>query len=299
MPSGLMGGQSSSSSNGYSALSPKLKKAFDPFGEAINKYTLPGNEGVNEAFTPLGQTAQETTAINSMTNGFTPTADSLRRDIDMQMNPYMESVIGGVNREAQGQNSILRGSMADAGQMGSNRSILGENDIENTRLMGIGQLLGGQFNNAMGNAMNVLPGQRAADAAGQMGIGEFLRTQDFAQKQVPIAALREGTSLMAPFISGNGKQTSQTTNGILPMMMNAAAAATAYSDPRLKENIKAVGTENGHNIYEFTYRGYPERRYIGVMADEVAATRPDAVEEVRGYLAVDYNKIGVRFREAS
>jgi hypothetical protein len=76
-----------------------------------------------------------------------------------------------------------------------------------------------------------------------------------------------------------------------------ASLAGFFSDPRLKENIKPVGVENGHNVYEFNYRG-GDTKYIGVMADEVLETVPDAVHEVNGYLAVDYSKIGVNFRES-
>lgn len=70
----------------------------------------------------------------------------------------------------------------------------------------------------------------------------------------------------------------------------------AFSDERLKENIKPYGKENGYNTYSFNYRGEPET-YVGVIAQEVLETNPEAVEEVDGYLAVDYAKIGVEMRE--
>lgn len=76
-----------------------------------------------------------------------------------------------------------------------------------------------------------------------------------------------------------------------------AGTAIMFSDPRLKQNIKHIGKEKGHNIYEFNYRGEDEK-YIGVMADEVIEKKPDAVSEIQGYLAVDYSKIGVEFRRA-
>tara|TARA_R110002020_G_scaffold10785_5_gene40950 strand:- start:1742 stop:2935 length:1194 start_codon:yes stop_codon:yes gene_type:complete len=81
-----------------------------------------------------------------------------------------------------------------------------------------------------------------------------------------------------------------------------------FSDRRLKDNIKRIGTENGHNLYEFNYLkgGDPylnlvldtENTYIGVMADEVEKTNPEAitVDPESGYKMVDYNKIGVEMR---
>lgn len=75
-----------------------------------------------------------------------------------------------------------------------------------------------------------------------------------------------------------------------------AGAAAAASDRRLKEGIVPMGQENGHNIYAFRYIGQPET-YIGVMADEVLKTHPEAVVVAQnGYHAVYYDKIGVKFR---
>jgi hypothetical protein len=56
--------------------------------------------------------------------------------------------------------------------------------------------------------------------------------------------------------------------------------------------------ENGYNVYEFSYKGDP-RRFIGVMAQEVAEDAPEAVHYIGDHLAVDYGKIGVNFREVT
>lgn len=70
------------------------------------------------------------------------------------------------------------------------------------------------------------------------------------------------------------------------------------SDERAKENIIPIGQENGHNIYEFSYIGKPER-YIGVMAQEVEKTNPEAVIEIDGIKRVNYDAIGVKMRRVS
>jgi hypothetical protein len=70
------------------------------------------------------------------------------------------------------------------------------------------------------------------------------------------------------------------------------------SDARTKENIAYVGEENGHSIYQFNYIG-DDARYIGVMAQDVEVTRPDAVMEINGIKHVNYAAIGVEFREAA
>lgn len=76
-----------------------------------------------------------------------------------------------------------------------------------------------------------------------------------------------------------------------------ALAGAFLSDERLKENIKLIGMENGHNLYEFNYKGSPYK-YEGVIAQEVQIKNPEAVEEIGGILRVNYAKIGVRFRLA-
>lgn len=68
-------------------------------------------------------------------------------------------------------------------------------------------------------------------------------------------------------------------------------AAFAFSDARLKENIVKVGEKPDYGIYEFNYKGDPQR-YRGVMAHEIQKVRPDAVIEFNGYKAVNYAAIG-------
>lgn len=63
-----------------------------------------------------------------------------------------------------------------------------------------------------------------------------------------------------------------------------------FSDERLKENIEPVGElYDGTNVYRYNYKG-DETPRIGVMAQEIEKTRPDAVMEVGGFKAVDYGK---------
>jgi hypothetical protein len=69
------------------------------------------------------------------------------------------------------------------------------------------------------------------------------------------------------------------------------------SDITLKHDIVLLGhLDNGLGFYRFAYDG-SSKPYVGVMAQEVQAVRPDAV--VRGpdgYLRVFYDRLGVRFQ---
>jgi hypothetical protein len=68
------------------------------------------------------------------------------------------------------------------------------------------------------------------------------------------------------------------------------------SDIRLKHDIAVIGRlDNGIGLYRFTYNG-SDKVYVGVMAQEVQAIRPDAVTRGRdGYLRVFYDRLGVKF----
>lgn len=73
----------------------------------------------------------------------------------------------------------------------------------------------------------------------------------------------------------------------------AMAAASAFSDRRLKTAIKKVGIgSHGLSVYEYAIFGKRERGY---MAQEVAPIVPSAVSmHSSGYLQVDYAQLGGR-----
>jgi hypothetical protein len=69
------------------------------------------------------------------------------------------------------------------------------------------------------------------------------------------------------------------------------------SDIRLKHNIALLGhLDNGLGFYRFSYNG-SEKAYVGVMAQEVEAIKPDAVvRDSDGYLRVFYDRLGLRMQ---
>jgi hypothetical protein len=71
----------------------------------------------------------------------------------------------------------------------------------------------------------------------------------------------------------------------------------AVSDIRAKHDIVLFGhLDNGLGFYRFSYNG-SDKAYVGVMAQEVQAVRPDAV--VRGsdgYLRVYYDRNGLHMQ---
>lgn len=83
------------------------------------------------------------------------------------------------------------------------------------------------------------------------------------------------------------------------LMGGAASMYTAFSDRRLKENIKEVGVDQrtALTLYEFNYIN-DERKFVGVMADEVELSYPEAVTDTDlGFKAVNYDMLGIEFKE--
>lgn len=82
------------------------------------------------------------------------------------------------------------------------------------------------------------------------------------------------------------------------LLGNAASAYYLFSDSRLKHSIVMVGEGNGHKLYEFSYLD-DNKRFVGVLAQDVEEYMPEAVINVAGYKAVNYAMLGVEMREVA
>lgn len=83
--------------------------------------------------------------------------------------------------------------------------------------------------------------------------------------------------------------------GQLVGTLGSAGITAAFSDIRLKSNIKYVGNENGYNIYTWDWKeGYDYGYNKGVLAQEILELKPKAVRVMdNGYYAVDYSMLGL------
>jgi len=184
---------------GFYALPQSYRDLYTGLLGQANNVLLPNGQLNTEMFTPMGQTADETRAFDMIRQGMAPTSESLGRDISMLMNPYDEFVIGAMNREAQGQNSLVNQAATRAGQMGSNRSFLGTSDVEQQRLNNIGQFRQGQYNTSLVAALNDLPRLRQQDISNLTNIGGFQRELDTQTRQAPLNAINAGTQTLGGF----------------------------------------------------------------------------------------------------
>ncbi|MBI4367736.1 MAG: tail fiber domain-containing protein [Deltaproteobacteria bacterium] len=94
----------------------------------------------------------------------------------------------------------------------------------------------------------------------------------------------------SPFFTYNANAGSQTETSV-------NFGLFIQSDRRLKRDIVALGTrDDGLGLYRYRYL-WSDVEYVGVMAQEVALVRPDAVVRgADGYLRVNYAQLGLAFQ---
>lgn len=213
-------------------------------------------------------------------------------------NPYLKGMIDTTNNSVMDRINALFGRN---GQTGSSRQI-------------------GELGSRLAEAENNL---RYADygaerdrmaQAGSLALGVNSGQNENIQTQAGLGATTAGLPMnnalsLAQALGGlwGNSTTTKTSGGLGQTLMQglgAAAGAFAASDPRLKRNVERVGDgPSGLSLYAFDYidapseeiAGYmPSGRRVGVMADEVAILRPDALGPVvDGYQTVNYAALGL------
>ena len=104
--------------------------------------------------------------------------------------------------------------------------------------------------------------------------------------QAPGAAKGLGSDLMDAAKLGS---TAATAAAAAPEALAALMAFLPFSDQRLKHNIDPVGeTYDGQQIYRYDMGD--GRTQLGLMAQEVAQRKPDAVGNRNGFLTLDYDR---------
>lgn len=211
--------------SGFYAQSPKYQGLYNNLLSTADAVMYgPYGSGL-DTYRPMDLTGGEQSALAKLNAGFAPTQASLQQDIGMFMNPYEQDVIGGINRESQGANSLVNQAATQAGQMGSNRSFLGSSDVEQNRLNNIGQMRSNQYNQAINQVMNGLIPQRSQDAKNALTAGNYERELDLQQKQAPMQFVNQGLSTFnnIPQMQGSPAQQVKTGGGGLGSLLSSIA----------------------------------------------------------------------------
>lgn len=160
---------------------------------------------------------------------WTPTQDSVNSLIAPYQNAFDGSVIDTINREAVGANSLLKQGQNEANAFGSNRQMLGANDVDLTRLNQIGTFKQSQFNNSLNTALN----QQQNSMNNLLNVGGQQQNQQYQNQLAPFNALTAQASLLNPAAQYMGQSTPEQTiktggglGGIASLAGNVASLAT-------------------------------------------------------------------------
>lgn len=158
-----------------------------------------------------------------------------------------------------------------------------ENDARNQLLL-----------NARGAANNELlteDNQRINQISALLGGGQVSQpnftTAGYTGTNIPVT---DNAGIIANYDQQMAQRAAQM-NGSIGSAIGGLGGLFSLSDRRAKKDIKKVAeTKDGQNIYQYRYKsGGPVQ--LGLMAQEVAKVKPDAVAmRSDGLLAVDYSK---------
>ena len=126
----------------------------------------------------------------------------------------------------------------------------------------------------------------------QVGMPQMPGFQNAGRADTPDLLGAAQSQYQAALDAQNAKNAAlgNTMSGLFSLGSAALGNPFAFSDRRLKRNIKRVGTHSmGVGLYEYEIAGYRQR---GVIAQELEAVRPDLVRRhASGYLTVNYGAL--------
>lgn len=215
----------------------------------------------------------------------------------MGVNPNSGRFSGTANRNALAGAAIRTGAMNGAREKAEAVGYAKRMDAA-----GLGRNLTGASTGAYGLALNAGnsagANQAAPGAQYQAGMAQGVNT--IGQGRQMYQGGLQGVLNAQTSVYNSDAQSGLDVGGL----MSGAAkmySSGMFSDRRLKENIEAVGVDEatGLTLYEFNYIA-DERRFRGVMADEVEKVMPAAVLfDERGYRLVDYGLLGIEMKEVT
>jgi hypothetical protein len=186
---------------------------------------------------------------------------------------------------------IMSGTRAQAQQLGYarkldaaglGRNLSGSSTAAYGSAVNAGNSAGGNFQSA---GLNRMSGMGMGSST--IGAGQNMQIQGLSN------VLNNETSYMM-----NQNDNATSVADVAGAAGGILGGVAAFSDPRLKDNVEKVGNDEktGLNLYEFNYK-WDERRFVGVMADEVQELYPEAVGEEQGFLTVNYDMLGLEMKE--
>jgi Chaperone of endosialidase len=231
------------------------------------------------------------------------------------------------NQNAQQQQQV-KGNAAMAGALGGDRQAVAQSTLAGQQQQAEAPVIAGLEQSGYNQAVSTAEQQYQQNpmaAAGQLaniGVAGQTAALQGAQSQIGAGTLEQQTQQSAdtaayqqylqqqgyPFQTaaflaqyglgaalGQGSTTSGTQTAPGPNIFGqlgglGIAGISAFSDKNLKEDIKKVGkTFDGQPIYSYRFKGSPMTQ-MGLLAQDVERSHPDAVGKSHGFMTVDYDK---------
>ncbi len=310
-------GQSTTTGNIWPQIQPFVSSFLQSAQNANvqpNQYQLAaGNQqtGVAGALAPA-----QNVALDVSQQGLRPS------DITPFMDPYIASVVNPTLTAQQIQNqqaiSSLRGNQAVRGALGNNTGseaayYAGVQPAQQAQIASLYSQGYGQAANLAAQSKGIqLQGAQTAgglsnaatganSALGNIGQGvastelqNALIPTQYAAAISPLSGAAGSHTESSGTSTGTGTSTSTYSPSLWDQGKNIVSAgasiASLFSDRRIKENIKPIGkTFDGQPIYKYNIKGSPATE-IGLMAQDVEKSHPDAVGSVGGIKTVNYDK---------
>ena len=246
----------------YSAVNTQAQataaQPFQQYGTDASAFVAPLNQEQNAATAQTNQYANAAQpAINYAQQGYTP--EGFQQGVQGYMNPFLQNAMGStaaqMNNVNQQQQQQLLGTAIQQGAFGGDRGNVAQAALMNQQNLAEGQTLGNMasqgFQSAAQNyqtglgqigALGVqgqqagLQGAQAMMGAGTLGqqttqAGQSALYNQFQQQQ---AYPFQVAQFLANIAEGTGALSGSTTTTTAPQSF--------FSDARLKEDIKRVGT---------------------------------------------------------
>lgn len=247
-------------------LMPAMQASIDQYMEALKSYQE-GFPGVMDEITAMGDASRQSAY------------EEFQQRLGAGQQGLMSRGLGNTtvrNAFEGGESSRYMRNLADI-----NEGLAGLRS--GVRLQGLTQQSG---------LMQQLGGSYERYGKAYQSITESMASADLGQPEVKGGLGLDqlfgiGQSVGGLFGGGAGVSPQMAAAGGSAAISGATAAMSLFSDRRLKRNIKRVGRVRGHNWYTWDWRdgsGSSE----GVIAQEIAETRPDLVFERDGFLTVNY-----------
>lgn len=278
---------------GLGALQPgSLTSVFDPGDLGGTHAAAQAKEALDEAedaqLAALSGATTETRRSRAEAQGFlTPFGDvglqgveqaSFLTDSQQQFDFLQNNPLFALALENANTNTGVRA--ASQGRLGAGDTLT---ELSNNVLLSASPLIA-QQKSSISDLLNFGSGIARSQANTAIGEGSEISRLIENRGDVQSSALLGANQLTA--------QTTQNRNQL------AGQVFAMFSDERLKDNVRRIGKDKGHNIYSWTWNSEAEKLGLvggsfGVMAQEIEISMPDAIGHRDGFKTVDYGMVGV------